>query len=87
MCYIPEEDRTRPVDELSLDEIDRHGDEAAQRYIDNMLKAGSSAPPLDILLSAGVDLESPAPIIAAMKMFERTVDEFDRVWTGKQRGL
>jgi len=65
------------------DEIDRHGDEAAQRYIDNMLKAGSSAPPLDILRSAGVDLESPAPILAAMKMFERTVDEFDRVWTGK----
>ena len=48
-----------------------------------MLKAGSSAPPLDILRNAGVDLETPAPIVAAMDMFERTVDEFDRLWTQK----
>jgi len=65
------------------DEIDRNGDEAAQRYIDNMLKAGSSAPPLDILRNAGVDLETPAPIVAAMNMFEETVDEFDKLWTEK----
>ena len=35
------------------DEIDAKGEEAARRYIDNMLKAGSSAPPLDILRNAG----------------------------------
>jgi oligoendopeptidase F len=66
--------------------IDEQGEPAARRYIDNMLKAGSSAPPLDILRNAGVDLETPAPILAAMNMFERTVDEFDRLWTSKQRG-
>jgi len=65
------------------DEITEHGDEAAQRYIDNMLKAGSSAPPLEILRNAGVDLESPAPIISAMEMFEQTIDEFDRLWSKK----
>lgn len=65
------------------DEITAKGEKPAQRYIDNMLKAGSSAPPLDILRSAGVDLETPAPIVAAMDMFERTVDEFDRLWTQK----
>jgi oligoendopeptidase F len=65
------------------DEISARGDKAAQRYIDNMLKAGSSAPPLDILRNAGVDLETPAPIVAAMDMFERTVDQFDRLWTTK----
>ena len=65
------------------DEISAKGDKAAQRYIDNMLKAGSSAPPLDILRNAGVDLETPAPIVAAMDMFERTVGEFDRLWTSK----
>jgi len=64
-------------------EIDQHGDKAAQRYIDNMLKAGSSAPPLDILRNAGVDLETPAPIEAAMDVFEKTVEEFDRLWTRK----
>jgi len=42
-----------------------------------------AGPPLDILRSAGVDLETPAPIVAAMDMFERTVDEFDRLWTKK----
>lgn len=65
------------------DEITANGEKPAQRYIDNMLKAGSSAPPLDILRHAGVDLETPAPIVAAMDMFERTVDEFDRLWTQK----
>lgn len=65
------------------DEITAKGEAPAQRYIDNMLKAGSSAPPLEILRSAGVDLETPAPIVAAMDMFERTVDEFDRLWTKK----
>jgi len=65
------------------DEITQHGDEAAQRYIDNMLKAGSSAPPLDILRNAGVDLETPAPIVSAMEMFETTVEEFDRLWSKK----
>ncbi|MEN8007269.1 MAG: oligoendopeptidase F [Candidatus Krumholzibacteriota bacterium] len=65
------------------DEISAKGEPAAQRYIDNMLKAGSSAPPLEILRNAGVDLETPAPIVSAMKMFEETVEEFDRLWTKK----
>jgi oligoendopeptidase F len=65
------------------DEITKTGDKAAQRYIDNMLKAGSSAPPLDILRNAGVDLETSAPIISAMKMFEDTIEEFDRLWSKK----
>lgn len=64
-------------------EIDENGDDAAQRYIENMLKAGSSAPPLDILRSAGVDLETPAPIKSAMEIFEDTIEEFDKLWTKK----
>ena len=65
------------------DLIDNNGEDAAQVYINNMLKAGSSAPPLDILRSAGVDLETPAPILSAMNVFEDTIDEFDRIWTEK----
>jgi oligoendopeptidase F len=65
------------------DLIDKNGDEAAQIYINNMLKAGSSAPPLDILRSAGVDLETPAPILSAMNVFEQTIDEFDKIWSEK----
>jgi oligoendopeptidase F len=65
------------------DLINEQGDDAAQAYINNMLKAGSSAPPLDILRSAGVDLETPAPILSAMKVFEETVVEFEKLWTQK----
>jgi len=65
------------------DLIDQEGEDAAQIYINNMLKAGSSAPPLDILRSAGVDLETSAPILSAMKVFEETVEEFDKLWTEK----
>ena len=60
--------------------ISAKGDQPAQQYIDGMLKAGSSAPPLDILRTAGVDLETPAPIQSAMDLFARTVAEFERTW-------
>ncbi len=60
--------------------IDDKGDKAAQQYVDGMLKAGSSAPPLDILRNAGVDLETPAPIQAAMDLFAETVEEFEKTW-------
>ncbi len=65
------------------DLIEEDGQKAADRYIDNMLSAGSSAPPLDILRNAGVDLEKPEPILAAMDLFEETVKEFDKLWTKK----
>ncbi|MCP4293106.1 MAG: oligoendopeptidase F, partial [bacterium] len=65
------------------DLIEEDGKKAAERYLENMLSAGSSAPPLDILSSAGVDLEKPDPILAAMDMFEKTVKEFDKLWTKK----
>jgi oligoendopeptidase F len=62
-------------------EIDKHGDKAANRYIDNMLKAGSSLPPLEILKNAGVDMETPAPILTMLDVFENTIEEFDKLWT------
>lgn len=41
------------------------------------LKAGGSKWPLDILRDAGVDMEKPAPIEAAMKKFAALVDELE----------
>ncbi len=67
------------------EEISGTGDRASRRYIDNMLKAGSSAPPLEILARAGVDLETPAPIQSAMDLFAETVEEFERTWVKLQR--
>jgi len=61
--------------------IAERGDAAASQYVAKMLSAGSSAPPLDLLRNAGVDLETPAPIEKAMVLFEETVKEFDETWS------
>ncbi|MBK7703207.1 MAG: oligoendopeptidase F [bacterium] len=57
------------------------GEPAATRYIDGMLKGGSSAPPLTLLKNAGVDLETPAPILTMLDVFEKTIADFDALWT------
>ncbi len=62
-------------------QIEEKGSAVASQYIDNILKAGSSAPPLEILRNGGVDLETPQPILDMLDMFEETVGEFDRIWT------
>lgn len=54
------------------------GAAARDRYID-FLKAGSSAYPLDVLTKAGLDMSSPEPIEAAMKVFLRYLDELEGV--------
>lgn len=41
------------------------------------LKGGCSQHPLDLLRSAGVDMESPEPVQTALDHFERLVDELD----------
>jgi len=43
------------------------------------LAGGCSKDPLDLLRDAGVDMETPAPVDAAMNLFEEMVDELDRL--------
>ncbi len=57
------------------------GSEAAERYKEALLSAGSSAPSLEILKSAGVDLTTAQPILDMLDLFEATVIEFDETWT------
>jgi oligoendopeptidase F len=54
----------------------RDGEPAVRRYLD-MLRAGSSGYPVDLLKAAGVDMTSPAPILAAFDEFDRVVAELD----------
>ncbi len=54
----------------------REGEANRDAYL-GMLKAGCSAPPLDILKGAGVDLTTPEPIEAALKRFDETVTELE----------
>ncbi|RKZ15642.1 oligoendopeptidase F [bacterium] len=44
-----------------------------------MLSGGASEPPLDLLRKAGVDLTRPAAIEAALKAFEQTVAEMEKL--------
>jgi oligoendopeptidase F len=44
-----------------------------------MLKGGASAPPLELLAGAGVDLTKPDALAAAMETFEKTLDEVEKL--------
>jgi oligoendopeptidase F len=50
-----------------------------ERYIDQLLKAGSSKPPVEILQAAGVDMTTPAPFRAAMRAMEEVMDEIEKI--------
>jgi oligoendopeptidase F len=51
---------------------------ARESYLE-MLKAGNSRPPVELLQGAGVDLTTPQPIAAALEFFERTVSELEKL--------
>lgn len=52
------------------------GEPARRRYLE-FLSAGSSRDPLELVRSAGVDMETPEPIEAALNQFAKLVDELE----------
>ena len=54
------------------------GTSARDNYLE-FLKTGDSNTPIELLKIAGVDMSSPEPIRAAMKVFESLVDEFEKL--------
>ena len=58
------------------DRILNHG--GAEDYL-KFLSTGGSMYPIDELKIAGVDLNSPAPIASALRVFEETLEEFARL--------
>jgi len=54
------------------------GQPAVNRYM-QFLKSGDSDYPIELLKKAGVDLSSPQPVMDALKVFEETLDEFERM--------
>jgi oligoendopeptidase F len=50
-----------------------------ERYIDKLLKAGSSKPPVEILQDAGVDMTTPAPFRATMQAMEEIMDQIEEI--------
>jgi oligoendopeptidase F len=55
------------------------GEPAAKRYITEFLKAGSSADPIDVLKSAGVDMTAADAIESACKVFEQSLEEMEKL--------
>ncbi len=60
------------------DRVKTLGEPAAQAFL-GMLAAGASAPPLELLAGAGVDLTRPDALDAAMKTFEATLEEVEKL--------
>ena len=54
------------------------GETARDSYLE-FLRTGDSGTPVELLKIAGVDMSSPEPIKAAMKVFESLVDEFEKL--------
>ena len=55
------------------------GKEGAVERVHGFLRSGGSRPPLETLRAAGVDMESPAPVEAALALFARRVEELEEV--------
>ena len=62
---------------LAIAERVREQGEPAVEGLMEMLRGGNSAPPLELLARAGVDLTEPAPIEAAAGVFADTVRELE----------
>jgi oligoendopeptidase F len=60
------------------DRVKTSGDPAADAFL-AMLAGGASAPPLELLAGAGVDLTKPDALKAAMETFEETLDEVEKL--------
>jgi len=60
------------------DRVREQGEPAVQAYL-GMLQGGCSKPPLELLRGAGVDLEKPDAIEAAMRTFGRTLDQVEEL--------
>jgi oligoendopeptidase F len=55
------------------------GQPAVDRIRTNFLEAGNSAPPIDVLKAAGVDMSTSKPIEQAMQIFEETLNELEKL--------
>ncbi len=60
-------------------QILEEGQPAVDRYINQFLKAGSSDFPIEVLKRAGVDMNTPKPIEEAMKVFDATLTELEKI--------
>jgi oligoendopeptidase F len=56
----------------------KEGKSAVDAYI-NFLSSGRKEDPITLLRNAGVDMESPEPINAALKVFDGLIGEMEQL--------
>jgi oligoendopeptidase F len=61
---------------LAVSDLVVQGEPQRDAYL-QMLSAGCAEPPLDLLNAAGVDLTTPAPIEAAVKVLDETLTQLE----------
>ena len=59
---------------LLSQQILKEGRSAQERYL-KFLRSGDADYPLNLLRQAGVDMESPQPVAAALDLFNKLVEE------------
>jgi len=62
--------------QVLANQVKSDGKEAVDKFL-NFLKAGSSDYPINILKSAGVDMNSPEPVLAVTKKMNEILDEME----------
>ena len=60
------------------EKIKSEGEPAAEGFLE-MLKGGASAPPIQLLKRAGVDMSQPDAVTSALELFERRVKELEQI--------
>ena len=64
--------------EVLAKKVKTEGDKAVNNYL-NFIKAGSSDYPINILKSAGVDMNSPEPVKAVSERMTQVLDEMEKL--------
>ena len=67
-----------PVTSRIVQNLTQAGSAELNAYL-SFLKAGSSKDPHDLLRDAGVDMETPEPVNAALKRFNELVEQLDQL--------
>jgi oligoendopeptidase F len=79
MNYYVFQYSTGIIASLALSDSVARGDRQAQAGYLEVLKAGGSDYPLNILKKAGVDMARPEPYVAALKRFDGLVGEMEKI--------
>jgi oligoendopeptidase F len=61
-----------------VEKINKEGQSAIDKYL-NFLKAGSSKYPIEVLKEAGVDMNSPEPILAVVNKMNELLDQMEQI--------